>query len=141
METITSLKAAVLPISTIEVDTGSEVKKYSLVMDFNAIAKAEELLKRDISQLASWKNMSASDVAIVFWCGLQRFHPEVTLEDVHNWLAPAQRWQVFNMLIEQCFPGFIKNIEDKIESGEIKVDGSTGESAPSVQAETASAGQ
>jgi hypothetical protein len=115
--TITSLKAAVLPSAKIEIiQEDGAPQEYRLVMDFNALAKASELLGRDFADIKSWQNLNSVDTSSLCWCGFNRFHPDVTLEQVRSWLGPAQIWQLYNMLLELCFPGILERIAKLGES-------------------------
>jgi hypothetical protein len=118
----TSLKAAVLPSAKLEVlqEDGSQ-KDLRLVMDFNALAKANAELGRDFADIKSWQNLNSVDTSTLCWCAFQRFHPDVTLEQVRSWLGPAQIWQLYNMLLELSFPGILERVAKKVaESGEFQ---------------------
>jgi hypothetical protein len=116
---ITTLQAAVLPTARIEV-TGEDgaTAEYRLVMDFNSIAKANDLLGRDFADLRAWQNLNSVDTSALCWCAFNRFHPEVTLDQVRSWLAPAQVWQLYSMLLELCFPGISERIDKAVQAGE-----------------------
>lgn len=111
MEKITALEAQVLPVTKIIVKNGDEQKEYSLVLDFNAIAKAQKELGRDLANIKQWDGLTSSDMTVVAWAALNAFHPEVTLEQVRSWLAPANVDQLFCMLVEQCYPGLLDRVE------------------------------
>lgn len=116
---ITAFESASLSMSTLQVrrlnkDKQEEVVPYDLVMDFNAIAKAQEHLGRDLSDVTQWQNLTGTEVTTIVWCALDRFHPEVTLVEVRQMLTPAQSAQVCNMLLEMCFPGILERIAARL---------------------------
>jgi hypothetical protein len=126
----TTLQAAVLPITKIVVksldDAGKEVaKEYKLVLDYNAIARAETVVGRDLSKTVNWMGLTGVQLSAIVWSALGRFHPEVTLEECRSWLAPAQQGQLFELLIEQCYPGILDRIQTAMEEAK-----ATGESQP-----------
>jgi hypothetical protein len=110
MESITQLEAQVLPITKIVIRDGKKTTEYQLVLDYNAIAKAQELIKRDLSQVINWKDLSGSDLSTVCFAAFDRFHPEVTLREVRQWLAPAQNNQLFEMLFGAAYPGVLERL-------------------------------
>lgn len=122
---ITAFESASLSMSTLQVrrlknDKQEETVTYDLVMDFNAIAKAQEHLGRDLSDVNQWQNLNGVEVTTVVWCALDRFHPEITLKEVRQMLTPAQSAQVSNMLLEMCFPGILERIAARMKELEEK---------------------
>src|SRR6185437_5949046 len=114
MQKITSLQLALKPSATLEiVDESGAVQEHRLVMDFNAIAKANELIGRDFADIASWQKLSALDVTTLCWCALLKHHSEATLEQVRSWINPAEVWQLFNLLLELSFPGILDKLGEK----------------------------
>jgi hypothetical protein len=126
----TELQAAILPITKIVVKgvDGNETT-YRLVLDYNAIAKAEGVVGRDLSRTENWVKLSGAQLSAIVWSALDKYHKEVTLEECRSWLAPAQQGQLFEMLIEQCYPGILARIEKSM--AEIPV----GETEPNAPAE------
>lgn len=117
----TTLQSAILPITKIVVksldEAGKEVQtEYKLVLDYNAIARAEEVIKRDLSKTINWVDLSGPQLSAIVWSALGRYHPKVTLEECRGWLAPAQHGQLFELLIEQCHPGILDRIQLAIEA-------------------------
>lgn len=109
-------KPAALSYATLKVkqlagtpsDLHEEDKEYTLVADFNAIAKAQEHLGRDFTDISNWQGMTGVDVVTLAWCTLDRFHPDVTLEQVRGMLPPQQTARVWELLVEMCFPGILE---------------------------------
>lgn len=130
---VTALEAEVLPVTRIVVKDGAEQKEYQLVLDYNAIAKAQahpDLSKRrvtgkdgvehesprDLSQVLHWAGLTGPDLTLIAWAALDRFHPEVELRTLRQWLAPAQFDQLFVMLVEQCYPGVLERAAAAMDS-------------------------
>lgn len=141
---VTALEAEVLPVTKIVVKDGADQKEYKLVLDYNAIAKVQshpELSKRrvagkdgveheasrDLSQVLHWAGLTGPDLTLIAWAALDRFHPEVELRTLRQWLAPAQFDQLFVMLVEQCYPGVLERAQAAMESMQKK---STEEAPP-----------
>lgn len=107
-----SLGVATVQLRKLDQSLNEIAVSYSLVMDFNAIAKAEQETGKDLSSPSNWANLTGYEVCKVCWCAFERFHPEVTLKEVLQMLAPAQSGAVMDLLFEMCFPGLIaKSIE------------------------------
>ncbi len=119
MKKPTPLQAALLPVSTIEVKTATGSKEYSLVLDMNAIAKASEALSLDLTQIDNWRNLNAVQLSAICWAALDRFHGDVTLREVRQWLSPVQHGELFVMLVEQCWPGVLARAQKAIEDNRV----------------------
>jgi hypothetical protein len=87
----------------------------TLVMDFNAIAKAHDHLGKDLAEFKNWQHLTGPEVTVICWCALDRFHPEISLKEVRQYLSPAQSAEVCNMLLEMSFPGILDRIEKLVE--------------------------
>jgi len=116
MKKITTVEAATLPIVQLKLtrlDSAlNEIQEsFNLVLDFNAIAMANAHLGRDLVMPESWQNLSSDQITYICWCAVQRFHPDVTLEQVRAMLPPGQIGLVFTSLLEMCFPGIIERME------------------------------
>jgi hypothetical protein len=138
LEPIKKLTAAVLPVTIFEVATNDGVKHYELVLDFNAICKAQDAIGRDLSNPLNWQDLSASDLSAICWAAFDRNHPEVTLREVRSWLAPAQKAELFVMLIEQCYPGILERVGIELEKKEKSngaANGHAGEPEPNLRPE------
>jgi hypothetical protein len=136
MEKITEFRAKVMPTFKFVVDD----REFKLVLDYNAIAKIESELTRDMRQWSDWtvkseKNpdgLTGSDISFICWACFDRFHPEVTLREVRQWLTPTDIDHIWLTLIEMCFPGITEAIEQaaKLKAAE---GGASGENQPAVQ--------
>jgi hypothetical protein len=138
MNTVTQLEAHVLPVTKIVIKDGAT---YQLVLDYNAIAKAEPLLSkvpeiknektgkivfplhtRDLAKIFDWQNLTGPDLSVIAWAAFDRFHPEVTLRQARQWLAPADNDKLFAMLFEAAYPGVLEELvkaqQDKVIEGE-----------------------
>jgi hypothetical protein len=119
---ITLLESKILPVSkiTVEADGDTPEKTYDVVLDFNALIKAEEVTGLDFSKRASWHGLKPAQISAIAWAGLDRFHPEVTLHTVRQWFAPVEWAQLFVMLFEQCHPGVLDALEQLAASEQPK---------------------
>lgn len=112
----TSLKKALVHFATIEVETDAGIKKYKLVLDFNAIARAQEELDKDFSITRTWFNeMTSLDTVKLCWHALKRYHPEITFDEVGSWFSPEHIAPLNNLLLELAFPGTLERIKKVIE--------------------------
>jgi hypothetical protein len=141
---ISTFESASLSVCTMQVkrltdDKQEEIKDYTLVMDFNAIAKAQEQLGRDLSDITKWQDLSGPEITTVVWCALDRFHFDVTLKEVRQMLTPAQSAVVCNMLLEMCFPGIIERIDARLK--ELKEEELKKAEGPTQTADPTSAGK
>jgi hypothetical protein len=102
------IKTCITPHVTIEIDTedGNPPKVWKLAYTYGAIAKVESLIKRDIKKLDDWKDLSSgSEFPVIVWGGLDKFNPEVTLEEVKEMLNPECQRILSDAIFELCFPG------------------------------------
>jgi len=128
---LTKLKAAVLP--TFEIEVGETV--YRLVLDMNALAKAGDELKKDLTGIESWKNLTGPELTIIAWAALDRFHPEVPLREVRSWLGAVDKNALFVNLIEAAWPGIIERIDRHLKEQERDNLGKTGPNPPAATQE------
>lgn len=107
----------VLPI-VLDQEDGSEPRTLRLCYDYNAIAFVEDKIGRDIKQLKSWDELSSGkDFPTLVLGGLQRFNPEVTLEEVMDFLNPQAQTVLSNFIFNEMFPGAQEAYEKFLESG------------------------
>jgi hypothetical protein len=110
------VKMRVTPHFTLVLDTedGSEPKTWKLCFTYRAIAKIEEKIGRDIKQIDSWKDLSSGkDFPVIVWGGLDKFNPEVSLEDVVDVLNPEAQRMLSDVIFELMFPG-VKEAYEKL---------------------------
>ena len=90
----------------IQGEDGQPDKVWKLCYTYKAIAKIEEATGIDLKKLDDWKDISSGKhFPQIVWGGLDKYNPEVTLDEVVNVLNPeAQRLlsdEIFNLM----FPG------------------------------------
>ena len=61
-------------------------KERHLRMDFNTLATIEEKTGKNLLQQASWKSLTATDMRAVVWAMLLWEDPELTLEQVGEYI-------------------------------------------------------
>ena len=130
---ITSLDVEVLPVVKIVVKDGDKATEYSLVLDYNAIAKISDVLKKDLSKHENWFGLSGSDLSVVAWGALDRFHSEIDLRTVRQWFSPPMFTRLYAMLLEAAYPGILEAI-DAAQKEQDKAK-QLGESQPNLPAE------
>lgn len=102
------IRTAITPHFTLEIDTedGNPPKVWKLAYTYKAIAKIESLIGKDIKKVDDWKDLSSgSDFPVIVWGGLDKFNPEVTLDDVKEILNPECQRILSDAIFELCFPG------------------------------------
>jgi len=107
---ITLLEAAELPVVRIVTKNGDKTTEYQLVLDYNAIAKISDVLKKDLSKHENWYGLSGSDLSVVAWGALDRFHPDVDLHTVRQWFSPPMFARLYGLLLEAAYPGILEAI-------------------------------
>jgi hypothetical protein len=130
---ITSLEAAELPVVKIVVKNGEKTDEYQLVLDYNAIAKISDKLGKDLSKHENWFGLSGSDLSIVAWGALDRFHADIDLRTVRQWFSPPMFVRLYAMLLEAAYPGILEAI-DAAQKEQDKAK-QLGESQPNLPAE------
>jgi hypothetical protein len=99
--------------------SGNEVKKtWRLVYDYRAIAKAEAATGRDLKRITAWKDISSGkDFPAIVHAGLNRYHKDVTLEEVIDSLNPMAQRLLSDEIFFYMFPG-MREAMDKKADGE-----------------------
>ena len=97
---------------------GNETKKtWRLVYDYRALAKIEKTIGRDIKKIEAWKDLSSgTDFPAIVHGGLNRYHPDVTIDQVLDVLNPAAQRILSDEIFYLMFPGMREAIE-KREAG------------------------
>ena len=117
-------------------DDGSEPKKWALCYTYRAIAKIEEKIGKDIKRIDDWNGLSSGkDFPVIVWGGLDKFNPEVTLDEVVDILNPEAQRALSDAIFELMFPG-VKDAYQKIVD-EQKDTGATAAPNPSAVQATA----
>lgn len=128
-----AIKMRVVPHFTLvlQPDDDSEPTKWTLCYTYKAIAKIEEAIGKDIKQFEDWKNLSSGkDFPVIVWGGLDKWNPEVTLDDVKEILNPEVQRLLTDAIFELCFPG----VREAFEKTLAKDTGATAD--PNVQTGT-----
>jgi hypothetical protein len=102
------IKMRVTPHFTLILDAedGTEPKKWALCYTYKAIAKIEEKIGKDIKRIADWNNLSSGkDFPVIVWGGLDKFNPDVTLDEVIEILNPESQRALSDAIFELMFPG------------------------------------
>lgn len=100
----------------IEQEDGSELV-WRLCPTYKAIAKIEETIKLDIKRWESWPLPSCHFPAVV-WGMLDKFNPEVKLEEVHERLNPEAQAELGEVVMNLMFPTLKELIEKAKASAE-----------------------
>ena len=103
-----AIKMRVVPHFTLLLDAedGTEPKKWTLCYTYKAIAKIEEAIGKDIKRIESWQDLSSgNDFPVIVWGGLDKFNPEVTLDEVKEILNPEAQRALSDAIFELMFPG------------------------------------
>lgn len=74
-------------------------KERTLRMDFNALAKAEEITGKNWMTAESWKTLSAKDYRALTWACLLDEDPSLTLEQAGKLLTPRNEKEVSDALL------------------------------------------
>lgn len=84
-------------------EDGTPRDEWKVCFDYASIARAEDLLKIDIKSFDVWP-MPSSKLPELVWCGLGRFNPNVTLEEVKEALTSVDHWRMFNEIYFMIHP-------------------------------------
>jgi hypothetical protein len=102
------LKMRVTPHFTLVLDAedGTEPKSWKLAYTYKAIARIEEAIGKDIKKIADWNGLSSGkEFPVIVWGGLEKFNPEVTLDEVREILNPEAQRALSDIIFELMFPG------------------------------------
>ena len=112
----TSLQKALVPFANLEVETDAGIKKYKLVLDFNAIARAQEELGKDFALFTSWaQGMTSLETVKLCYYALKRHHPDITWKELGSWFSPEHIAPLSNLLFDLAFPGTLDRIKKSLE--------------------------
>src|SRR5258705_12526330 len=96
----------------IDSEDGSPAKVWKLCYDYRAIAKIEEAIGKDIKNINSWVALSSGkDFPAIVWGGLNRYNPEVTVEQVLDILNP----DVHRLLMDEIFFMMFPQVKEALE--------------------------
>jgi hypothetical protein len=102
------IKMRVTPHFSILLDAedGTEPRKWVLSYTYKAIAKIEDAIGKDIKKVSDWQTISSGkDFPIIVWGGLDKFNPEVTLDEVKDILNPECQRLLSDAIFNLMFPG------------------------------------
>jgi hypothetical protein len=85
-------------------------KSYNLVLDFAAVSLALEKTGIDFAKSESWFPIAPNHLVTLLWCSFQRFHSDVTEQQVSHMIAPAEQLTIRTMLMDLAFPGWVDRI-------------------------------
>jgi hypothetical protein len=102
---------------TLDSEDGSEPKKLKLCFDYGAIARIEEATGIDIKKSSNWP-IPSSKFPEVFWGGLRRFNPEVTLDEVRSFLNPDVESEMYYDIFFLMFPHIKEEVDKKLKEQE-----------------------
>jgi len=105
------IKSCITPHFTLEIDTedGNAPKILKLCYDYRSIAAIEEATGLDIKKIEAWKSISSGkQFPQIVWGGLRRYNPEVTLDEVLDFLNPAAQRVLSDAIFELMFPGVVE---------------------------------
>lgn len=116
----TVVKSKVIDHFTLVVDAedGTPAKTWKLAYDYRAIAKIEDKIGKDLKRIDDWKDLSSGkDFPIIVWGGLNRFNPEVSLDEVLDMLNPEAQRLLSDAIFSLMFPGVVEAFEKMKEQG------------------------
>ncbi len=109
---------------------------WKLCMDYRAIAKCEAATGRDLKRIECWKDISSGkEFPQIVHAGLNRYNPDVTLDQVIDMLNPQAQRLLSDAIFDMLFPG-VKELWEKRQAEETE-GGAT--AVPNAQAASPSA--
>lgn len=103
-----AIKMRVTPHFSLVLDAedGTAPRTWKLAYTYKAIAKVEEAIGKDIKKIADWNGLSSGkDFPVIVWGGLDKFNPEVTLDEVIEILNPEAQRALSDAIFNLMFPG------------------------------------
>ena len=93
-------------------EDGTPSKAWKLCYDYRALAKIEQATGLDIKKIEDWKDLSSGKhFPTIVWGGLNRFNPEVTLDEVMDILNPDAQRLLSDAIFNLMFPGVVEAYE------------------------------
>ena len=90
----------------LDAEDGTPPKVWKLSYNYNALSKVETATGLDLKKIDAWKNISSGKhFPTIVWGGLERFNPEVTLDEVIDVLNPEAQRLLSDKIFELMFPG------------------------------------
>ncbi len=115
------IKTSVTPHIKLVLDAedGNEPKVWKLAYTYKAIAKIEDAIGKDIKRIDAWQELSSGkDFPVIVWGGLDRFNPEVTLDEVKDMLNPDVQRLLSDRIFDQMFPGLVDAYKATLAEGD-----------------------
>ena len=116
------IKTRITPHFSLSIDNedGTPPKVWKLCYTYKAIAKIEEAIGLDLKKFDSWKDISSGKhFPTIVWGGLEKFNPEVTLEEVLDALNPEAQRLLSDAIFDLMFPGVKEAYEKTLKEGAI----------------------
>jgi hypothetical protein len=110
----TEIKTRVTPHFTLILDSedGSPARTWRLCYTYRAIARIEEATGLDLKKVDDWQKISSGkDFPKIVWGGLEKFNPEVTLDEVIEALNPEAQRLLLDEIFELMFPGIVEALK------------------------------
>jgi hypothetical protein len=111
---------------------------WKLCYTYKAIAKIEEFTGLDLKKFDAWKDISSGKhFPAIVWGGLEKYNPDVTLEQVVEVLNPEAQKILSDEIFSLMFPGVVEAAHKAAEKLAAEKSKGTGETAsPNVETET-----
>jgi hypothetical protein len=116
----TEIKTRVTPHFTLILDSedGSPARTWRLCYTYRAIARIEEATGLDLKKVDDWQKISSGkDFPKIVWGGLEKFNPEVTLDEVIEALNPEAQRLLSDEIFELMFPGIVEALKKHQATG------------------------
>lgn len=129
------LKTRITPHFSLVIDKedGADPVTWKLCYTYKAIAKIEEATGLDLKKFDAWKEISSGKhFPAIVWGGLEKYNPEVTLDQVLDILNPEAQKQLSDVIFDLMFPGAREAMEKELEK--LKATGATAD--PNVESAT-----
>jgi hypothetical protein len=113
-----SIKTRITPHFSLVIDNedGTPPKVWKLCYTYKAIAKIEEAIGLDLKRFEAWKDISSGKhFPTIVWGGLDRFNPEVTLDEVLAVLNPEAQRLLSDAIFDLMFPGVKEAYEKSLK--------------------------
>jgi len=128
MSVSAEIKTRVTPTFSLIIDAedGTPPNVWRLCYTYKAIAKIEEATGLDLKKVDEWAKISSGKhFPVIVWGGLEKFNPEVTLDQVTEILNPEAQRLLSDKIFELMFPGWQEAYEKKLAELEQKAKGAT----------------
>ena len=104
------IKTCITPHFTLIIDNeDGTTKVWKLCYTYKAIAAIEDATGLDIKKYDTWKSISSGkQFPQIVWGGLQKYNPEVTLDEVQDILNPEAQIKLLNVIFELLYPGLVE---------------------------------